>query len=222
MHFQAVIFDLDGTLLNTLEDIANSANSILLTHGFPTHAVDTYRYYIGDGVAMLMSRALPPEKRNDDIIASCLKTLRENYSRNWNVNTRPYEGVPQLLEALAARDIRIAVHSNKPADFTERCVREFLPGHRFEMVLGQRDEIPRKPDPTGAIEIAKSLDVTPSRFLYLGDSAVDMRTAIGAGMFPVGAQWGFRSKQELLEHGAKAVVEQPMELLRLLNAPLSP
>jgi phosphoglycolate phosphatase len=222
MHFQGVIFDLDGTLLNTLEDIANSANRTLLTHGFPTHAVDTYRHFIGDGVTMLMFRALPPEERSDKTIANCLKTLRDNYSRNWNVNTRPYEGVPTLLETLATKDVRMAVHSNKPADFTEQCVRELLPGHRFEMVLGQQDGIPRKPDPVGALKIAESLGISPSRFLYLGDSAVDMKTASRADMFPVGALWGFRSRGELLENGAKAVINRPLDLLRLLNSPLSP
>jgi phosphoglycolate phosphatase len=218
MRAKAVLFDLDGTLLDTLEDIANSANSALVRYGLPTHSVDAYRYFIGDGVTMLISRALPDENRDSDIIAKCVKGFRQDYSRNWNVNTRPYEGVPELLDALAAKHIKMAVLSNKPDDFTKQCVSELLPNHDFEMILGQRDAIPIKPDPVGALQIADRLGITPSRFLYLGDSAIDMKTAVRAGMFPVGALWGFRPLEELREHGAQAVIEHPMDLLGLLDA----
>ena len=218
MRVKAVLFDLDGTLLDTLEDIANSANSALVRYGLPTRSADAYRYFIGDGVTMLISRALPDENRDSDIIAKCVKGFREDYSRNWNVNTRPYEGVPELLDALAAKHIKMAVLSNKPDDFTKQCVSELLPNHDFEMILGQRDAIPIKPDPVGALQIADRLGITPSRFLYLGDSAIDMKTAVRAGMFPVGALWGFRPLEELQEHGAQAVIEHPMDLLGLLDA----
>lgn len=218
MRVQAVLFDLDGTLLDTLEDIANSANSALLRYGLPTHSVDAYRYFIGDGVTMLISRALPDESRDSDIIAKCVKGFRQDYSRNWNVKTRPYEGVPELLDALAAKHIKMAILSNKPDDFTKQCVSELLPNHNFEMILGQRDAIPIKPDPVGALQIADRLGITPSRFLYLGDSAIDMKTAVRAGMFPVGALWGFRPLEELQEHGAQAVIDHPMDLLGLLDA----
>jgi phosphoglycolate phosphatase len=217
MRVQAVLFDLDGTLLDTLEDISNSANSALLRYGLPTHSVDAYRYFIGDGVTMLISRALSDENRDSDIIAKCVKGFRQDYSRNWNVNTRPYEGVPELLDALEAKHIKMAVLSNKPDNFTRQCVSELLPNHNFEMILGQRDAIPIKPDPVGALQIADSLGITPSRFLYLGDSAIDMKTAVSAGMFPAGALWGFRPLEELQEHGAQAVIEHPMDLLGLLD-----
>jgi phosphoglycolate phosphatase len=217
MRVKAVLFDLDGTLLNTLEDIANSANSALIRHGLPANEVDAYRYFIGDGVTMLISRALPAEKRDSDIIAKCVKAFREDYSRNWNVKTSPYDGVPELLDALAAKHIKMAILSNKPHDFTKRCVSELLPNHNFEMILGQRNAIPMKPDPAGALQIADRLGIMPSQFLYLGDSAIDMETAIRAGMFPVGALWGFRPLEELQEHGAQAVIERPMDLLGLLG-----
>ncbi len=217
MHFHAVIFDLDGTLLDTLADIADSVNSTLARFGLPTHRVDAYRQFIGDGITMLVSRALPAEKRNDDIVTDCVKVFRENYSRNWKVNTRPYHDVEELLDSLSAKHVKIAVLSNKPDDFTKRCIDELLPNHSFEMILGQRDGIPRKPDPAGALEIAEGLGIKPSRFLYLGDSAVDMETAVRAGMFPVGALWGFRPLEELWEHGAQAVIHGPMELLGLLK-----
>lgn len=217
MNFQGVIFDLDGTLLDTLEDIAVSVNSVLARFGLPTHGVDAYRNFIGDGVSMLVTRALPAEKRAAGMVADCARAFRENYSRNWNVNTKQYKGVEELLRSLSAKHVKMAVLSNKPHDFTDRCVHELLPNHRFEMILGQREGVPSKPDPTGALEIAASLSIAPSRFLYLGDSGVDMDTAIGAGMFAVGALWGFRLQKELLEHGAQAVIKRPTELLRLLD-----
>jgi phosphoglycolate phosphatase len=215
MNFEAVIFDLDGTLLDTLEDIANSANSMLTGYGFPTHEIDSYRYFVGDGVTMLVSRVLPAEKRNDDTIAECEKVLRENYSRNWNVNTKMYDGIPELLDGLTEKRVKMAILSNKPDDFTKLCVDELLPKWRFEMILGQRDGIPKKPDPLGANEIAENLGISPERFLYLGDSGVDMKTAVNAKMFPVGALWGFRPPDELRKYGAKALIERPMELLTL-------
>jgi len=219
MHFQAVIFDLDGTLLDTLDDIANSANSVLNGHGFPTHEADAYRDFVGDGVTMLMSRALPVEERSDSLIAGCADGFREAYLRTWNVNTRPYTGIRELLAALSARDVKMAVLSNKPDDFTKLCVHEFLADWSFEMILGLRHGVPQKPNPTGALEIAEHLAMTPARMLCLGDSAVDMKTAVTAGMFPVGALWGFRPLEELLENGAQAVIKEPMELLDYLDEP---
>lgn len=218
MHFQAVIFDLDGTLLDTLEDIADAANSTLAIHGFPSHEVDAYRYFIGDGVTMLMSRALPPHNRNDDLIADCVTAFRKEYGRTWNVKTRPYEGIPELLDALAARKVKTAVLSNKPDDFTKRCVDAFLQNWSFEMILGLRPDVSHKPDPTGALEIAEHLHIGPAQILYLGDSAVDMQTAVNAGMFPIGALWGFRTLDELAQNGARATIEQPMELLDYLDS----
>ena len=217
MIVKAILFDLDGTLLDTLDDIADSANSTLVRYGLPTHSVDAYRYFIGDGVNMLISRALPNEKRESDIIAKCVKGFREFYSRNWKAKTRPYDGVLELLDALAAKQIKMAILSNKPDDFTKLCVSELLPNHHFEMILGQRDAIPIKPAPVGALQIADRLGITPSRFLYIGDSAIDMQTAVRAGMFPVGALWGFRPLEELREHGALAVIQRPMDLLGLLD-----
>ena len=217
MIVKAILFDLDGTLLDTLVDIADSANSTLARYGFPTHSLDVYRYFIGDGVNMLISRALPKEKRSSDIIAKCVKGFREFYSLNWNAKTRPYDGVLELLDALAAKHIKMTILSNKPDNFTKQCVSELLPNHHFEMILGQRDGVPMKPDPAGALLIAENLGIAPSQFLYLGDSAIDMDTAVRAGMFPVGVLWGFRPLEELQEYGAQAVIERPVDLLELLD-----
>jgi len=215
MYFKAVIFDLDGTLLDTLKDIANSANSMLKGYGFPTHEVNSYRYFVGDGVTMLISRVLPPDKRNDDTIAECETVFREIYSRSWKLNTKMYEGIPELLDALVEKRVKMAILSNKPDDFIKLCVRELLSKWSFEMILGQRERIPLKPNPYGAHEIAENLGISPERFLYLGDTGVDMRTAVNAKMLPVGALWGFRPPDELRKHGAKALIERPMELLAL-------
>ncbi len=217
MDYHAVIFDLDGTLLDTLADIANSANRVLRERGFPPHEVDAYRYFIGDGVHRLFSRVLPTEHRKPDAIVQCVEAFRETYGRHWNVRTKPYDGIPELLDAVAARGLKTAVLSNKPHDLTARCVDEYFSRWRFHAALGQREGIPPKPDPAGAREITERLGVPPERFLYLGDTGVDMMTARNAGMDPVGALWGFRSLEELREGGARAVIRRPTELLNLLD-----
>jgi phosphoglycolate phosphatase len=217
MHFEAVVFDLDGTLLDTLEDIANSANNVLAKHGYPTHPVDDYRDFVGAGVTMLITRLLPDEERDDDIIRKCVKAFLAQYSRNWNVKTKPYGGVEDTLNALVARHMKLAVLSNKPEEFTQQCVAEFLPYGAFEMVVGHRNRIPPKPHPAGALHIAECLKVPPGHIAYVGDSAIDMETAIAAGMLPVGALWGFGSLKQLQHSGAKSLIERPEEILDLLS-----
>ncbi len=216
-RFSAVLFDLDGTLLDTLADIAHSANDALEGLGFPTHEIASYRLFVGEGLRMLFRRALPAESRTEAAIDRCAEGFREAYGRQWNVRTRPYDGIPDLLDALTARGTRMAVLSNKPDLFTKRCVDEYLPQYPFQMVLGHRDGVPRKPDPAGANEILDALDVRPEQAAYLGDSATDMKTALGVGAYAVGALWGFRSRDELQENGAEAVISHPMELLDLLD-----
>ena len=214
--YKAIIFDLDGTLLDTLEDLANSANRVLSEKGFPTHTVDSYRYFVGDGSAMLITRALPEDKRNDDMVQRCFDAFIKDYHRNWNVSTKPYDGIAEMLDTLAAHRIKLAVLSNKPHDFAKLCVTEMLNKWRFEAILGQRKNVPRKPDPAGALEAAQILNISPLDFLFLGDSAVDMKTALAAGMYPVGALWGFRSAKELLESGARTLIKEPLEILNLI------
>ena len=216
MSYNAVLFDLDGTLLDTLEDLGNSMNRVLITQGFPTHPLDAYRYFVGDGITMLVTRTLPEEQRNEAVIQRCMALFREDYGQNWKVKTRPYDGIPEMLDALEARGLKLTILSNKPHEFTKRCVAQILPSWHFDIVLGQRDAVPRKPDPAGAIEIAEVLNITPSEFLYLGDTANDMQTAVAAGMFPVGVLWGFRTRQELLENGAQVLLDRPLDILTIL------
>jgi phosphoglycolate phosphatase len=217
MDIQAVLFDLDGTLLDTLEDIASAANEVLGRHGLPAHPPEAYRRFIGDGVAMLFRRALPPEHAEPERVARCVEDFRGAYARSWDVRTCPYDGIPELLDALASRGLVLALLSNKPDDFTRLCASAYLARWPFRAVLGQREGTPRKPDPAGALEIAGQLGVPAGQFLYVGDSAVDMETARRAGMRPVGVSWGFRPAEELWAAEAEAVIAHPAELLEFLD-----
>ncbi|MCK5230430.1 MAG: HAD family hydrolase [Desulfobulbaceae bacterium] len=216
MNFKAAIFDLDGTLLDTLEDIADAVNTVLQRKKFPAHDVAAYRYFVGDGVNILMTRVLPEEKRDDNTVAECVELFREEYSQNYNIKTRLYEGIPEMLDELTARGLKLAVLSNKPDNFVKQCVAEFLRKWHFEVVLGHHNGIPHKPDPTGAIKLAAYMETLPEQILYLGDTDIDMKTAVSARMFPVGALWGFRHLEELKTGGAKKVIERPMDILGLL------
>ena len=217
MKYRAVIFDLDGTLLDTLADLADALNRVLRDKGLPTHSTTAVRYFVGNGAAKLVSRALPPEKRNDALAADCLEAFRRSYNRSWNIKTRPYDGIPELLHALTVRHIEMAVWTNKPQHFAELCIQEFLPGGKFTTILGQRDGVPLKPDPSGSREIARCLDIPAQACLFLGDSEVDMQTAVNANMFPLGARWGFRSEKELRGSGAAEVISRPTELLQFID-----
>ena len=211
------MFDIDGTLLDTLQDIADSMNGVLERMGFPTHDLDRYRHMVGDGMETLVRRALPDLAKNDPRqVSGCLETMLETYGLNWNVKSRPYPGIPELLDALTARGLRMAVLSNKPHEFAVITVEALLPAWRFEVVLGERPPIPRKPDPSAALEIAGRLAIEPADFVYLGDTATDMKTANGAGMFAVGVLWGFRDAGELMASGAAKIISSPLELLELV------
>jgi phosphoglycolate phosphatase len=214
--YGAVLFDLDGTLLDTLEDIADSVNAVLASVGQPGHPAQAYKTFVGDGVRELVIRAFPPEFHSGVPLERCHARVREEYAKRWRAKTRPYAGVPELLDELSRRGTPAAVLSNKPQDFTASCVRELLPKAKFSRVYGARPGIPLKPNPAAALGIARELSVPPARMLYLGDTDTDMRTALAAGMFPAGALWGFRSETELREAGARALLKNPSDLLALL------
>jgi phosphoglycolate phosphatase len=217
MKYKAVIFDLDGTLLNTLEDLADSVNESLKKLGFPEHEITAYRKFVGDGRDVLAARALPREHRDADTVKKLVELIDSEYSVRWCKKTVPYRGVAALLNGLTARKIPFAVLSNKGHEFTELIVSRILAEWKFAVVLGISAEVKRKPDPEAALRIARELGVPASAILYLGDSDVDMKTAAAAGMFPVGAGWGFRSHEELTANGARAVMERPEDLLKLLE-----
>lgn len=215
--FQAVIFDLDGTLLDTLADIATAANGVLKQMSLPTHPIESYQHFVGQGVRVLFENALPEEMRTLDVIEDCADAFQVTYDREWDVRTQPYGGIPELLDALVARGLPLAVLSNKPHAFTVKCVERFLAAWPWAMVLGQREGSPRKPDPAGALEIAAALRLTPAQCLYVGDTNTDMETAQAAGMYPLGVSWGFRTVAELRAHGAAAIIDHPEQLLPLLE-----
>lgn len=217
MKYKAAIFDLDGTLLDSLEDLAYSTNLALQRFGFPCHEVEKYKYFIGDGVYTLICRTVPQEGGNEEVLQACVKAMKEEYSKRWDDKTKPYDGISELLEKLNKKQIKKAVLSNKPDEFTKIIVERFFGVTSFHSVLGERTGIPKKPDPTGAVETARILEVKPEECLYIGDTNVDMLTAKRAGMFCVGVLWGFREREELVANGAQALIEHPLDLLKLLD-----
>lgn len=216
MTFQAVLFDLDGTLLDTLDDLADATNRALRELGFAEHPVEAFKYFIGDGVENLVRRVLPRECGDAATLSRCGQLMRTHYAQGWAAKTKPYEGVSELLDALTAGGVPMAVLSNKPDEFTKLCVGQLLPRWRFQVVLGAGDRLPKKPDPAAALEIAAQMNLAPAAFLYLGDTNTDMQTAVAAGMFPVGALWGFRTAEELTAHGAQVLLKRPQDLMTLL------
>ncbi len=217
MNYQAAIFDLDGTLLNTLEDIADAANEVLEKRNLPIHPIDAYRFFVGEGINVLTYRALPENHRDEETVSACAKEIREAYSWHWDQKTRPYNGITDLLDQLTGRQVRVAVLSNKPDEFTKKCVAKHFSGWNFEVVFGEHAAIPRKPDPGGALQIASRMEIPPERFVYVGDTPIDMKTGRSAGMFTIGVLWGFRSSKELVDSGAQEVIEHPLDLLRFLK-----
>jgi len=217
MSFRAILFDLDGTLLDTLADIAHAANEALALEGFPIHAEADYRRFIGDGVHSLFRRALESDGSDEALVGRCVARFQVTYGRSWNVRTRPYAGIAELLDTLAAREWALAVLSNKPDHFTRLYGESYLAGWPFRAVVGHREGTPRKPDPTSALEIAAHLEVEPASCLFVGDTGIDMRTARNAGMFPVGVTWGFQPEEVLREAGAGAIINHPSELLEVLG-----
>ncbi len=217
MDFNAVLFDLDGTLLDTLDDLADSMNAALAELGFPPHPADEHRYFIGNGMPTYAARALPASHKDQETVTRLIKAMRTIYGRRWAEKTHLYDGIDEMLTALAERGMKLAVLSNKPDDFTKMCVRRFLGGHDFKIVQGVADGCPPKPDPTGATTIAETFGIPAGQFLYLGDTNTDMQTANAAGMYAIGVLWGFRTADELIKNGAKKLVSHPTELLKILS-----
>ncbi len=215
MEFDGVIFDLDGTLVDTLEDIADAMNRVLAREGAPGHSYDEYRYLIGHGIRNLVTEALPAELRSAERVERCYARMLEDYGAHSLVKTRAYEGVPELVRALRADGVPLSIHSNKADAPTQAIVAALLDPRDFVVVAGARPDAPLKPDPAVALAIAARLGLPPARVAYVGDSLVDMRTGVAAGMVPIGAAWGFRTAEELVESGACAVIDAPLDLLVL-------
>jgi phosphoglycolate phosphatase len=208
----SIIFDLDGTLLDTLADLAETCNKVLAEHRFPVHPEDAYRHFVGDGLWVLMERIIP-EGTERSVVETCCTMFIESYARNWKKNSCPYDGIPEMLTALQKKGIELAVLSNKPHIFTQLFVDEFFPKGLFSFVYGQREGVPKKPDPTVALEIAAKLRTGPHKTLFVGDTGVDIQTGKAAGMITAGVSWGFRGEQELVDNNADLIVKSPLELL---------
>ena len=208
----AVIFDLDGTLLDTLADIAYSINSTLERHGLPVHPVDSFRRMVGSGFRNTVEMAVAGGPFEDHIDALASEASRA-YADDPVSRTRFYDGIEQLLDALRNQGIPFAVLSNKPDYLVQILAREFFAGHGFTHICGHRDGLPRKPDPTTALHLAGVLGCDPSEVLFLGDTDIDMMTARNAGMKAIGAAWGFRDSEELVAAGAEAVLSCPEEVM---------
>jgi phosphoglycolate phosphatase len=215
MNYQAVIFDLDGTLLNTLDDLMAAVNYGLGRLGLPPHGPEEFKYFVGSGRDVMAARALPQDKRDPETVRKLCEYVDSFYMEHWIDHTRPYTGIPELLNFLTARKLHMAVLSNKPHNFTVLNISKLLAPWHFEIVLGATDSMPKKPDCTSALHIARQLAIAPAEFVYLGDSDVDMETALNAGMYPVGACWGFRTVGELKASGAKKLIQKPLELMEL-------
>ncbi len=217
MTHRAVLFDLDGTLLDTLADLTDAMNEALSLLGLPTHPQEACRYFVGDGLRAYALRALPEDRRDDEpTVQRCCEAFLAAYARYWHVKTRPYPGIAEMLDGLADRGIPAAVLSNKPDEFTRMAVERLLGRWGWAAVRGVRDDGVKKPDPSGALAIAADLDIAPAEVLYVGDTNTDMRTANAAGMTAIGATWGFRTPEELREHGAVRLIDRPPQLLELL------
>ncbi len=214
MGNKGIIFDLDGTLLNTLQDLAASVNSVLDERGWPEHPVDAYRSFVGDGLTMLVRRAVPEHIRDQRLINEYVQAVRREYSRRWADKTAPYPGIPQALEELKQKGIVMGILSNKPHEATLEVVRHFFPGGCFEVVQGAMPNGLVKPNPKPALEVAARMGKNPGQVYFLGDSNVDMLTASSAGMIALGAAWGFRGREELLQAGARYILEKPLDIQR--------
>ena len=211
---KAVLFDLDGTLLDTLDDLAASMNGVLTDEGLPTAPAEAHKFMIGDGVLNYVLRALPDDRREDRALVERIReAYRVRYAAAWADTTHVYDGVGVMLDGLRQRGLPLAILSNKPDGFTREMVDHFLGDVPFEIVRGAMDGVALKPDPAAALAIAGQMDVAPVDFLYLGDTATDMRTARAAGMFAVGALWGFRDRAELAAAGAQALIAHPTDFL---------
>lgn len=211
---KALLFDLDGTLVNSLEDLKNSTNFALDKMGFPVHETECYKYFVGDGMAKLIERALPEDKKDKETIQNTLKIFLEHYAQHYVDKTVPYDGIVQLLDELTS--YKLAIISNKNQEMATVVVKKLL-GDKFQIVCGKRENYPTKPDPKLTLEIISELGVKPSECVFIGDSGMDMAVAKNAGCIALGVLWGFRKEDELRENGADYIASAPAEILGVLS-----
>lgn len=213
---KAVLFDLDGTLVNSLQDLANSVNTALAAFGYPPHETEKFKYFAGAGLVKMITSALPEEVANDETVKKVKAVYDEYYAVHFADNSVAYEGVPELVAELKKRGYIVAVVTNKDQGMAEVVVKK-LYGDVFERIFGMRPGVPGKPDPTMALIAMEELGVKPEECVFVGDSGIDVATGVNSGALPVGELWGFRGRQELMENGAKYIIEKPEELLSIIE-----
>lgn len=214
---KAVLFDLDGTLVNSLEDLAVSANFALQMYGYPTHETEKYKYFIGNGLLNLVEKTLPEENRNKDTINKLFQTVWKYYSENYVVNTVAYDGIKELLTELKQKGYKLAVVTNKPHEMALNVVKALL-GDVFDIVCGKLENYPPKPDPTLTLKVIDELGVKPEECVFVGDSGMDAANAVNSGCLGIGVLWGFRTEEELRSNGADYIVNKPFEILEILKS----
>ena len=212
-----VIFDLDGTLLDTIADLATATNHALAQLGYPTHDMETIRTFVGNGVNKLLERALPDEEKTEENVMRMRTHFVPYYDAHNADLSRPYPGIVSLLKEIQAKGLMIAVASNKYQEATVKLVKHYFPTIDFVEILGQREGINVKPDPTIVFDILKKANVSPEETLYVGDSGVDMQTAINAGVDAVGVTWGFRPRAELENFRPMGLIDKAEELTTNIN-----
>ena len=212
---KTVIFDLDGTLLDSIEDIASSMNKVLESLQLPTHKIEDYKHFVGGGVDILVENAL--NNQSKEIKDEVIKRFKIEYDGKLHSKTLPYDGIYELLDELKKLDINLAVLSNKPHEFTVSYVNHFFKNYNFKEIHGQKKDVPKKPDPKAALDIVKCLDSSCENTYFIGDTKIDMQTAKSANMTAIGVLWGFRDEKELRDFGADFIVSNPLEILKILK-----
>ena len=214
--YKGIIFDLDGTLLDTIQDISDSANEVLTLYGYPNFSYDEYKLKVGDGLKNLFRNSVP-DGIDDNTFEEAYRLFLKTYNKNYQNKTIPYKGIVEMLEEIDKMGIKIGINSNKKNEYTYKLAIKFFIRVPFIAIFGERNDIPRKPDPTAAKEILKDMDLQPEEVLYVGDSKTDIMTATNAGMDGMGVLWGFRSFEELNKYGAKYIVSNPEEIVNIVR-----
>ena len=217
MRYSSLIFDLDGTLLDTVEDIGTAANIVLQESGYPSHPLPAYKNFVGSGVAVLFQRAIPIDNPQQSEVEDCVNRFQQVYATCWSHASKPYGEILELLDKLLISQCKLAILSNKPDVFTKKCASHFFSSYGFNPVFGQKQNVKRKPDPQAVLKIMQQHQSSAEQTMFIGDSEIDVQTAQNAEIFSVGVGWGYRGSEALLAHGADLIVEHPSDLLGFLD-----
>lgn len=213
---KAVLFDLDGTLVNSLSDLAAATNKALFKNGFAQHGVEEFNYFVGDGIPKMIARSLPENCRDNETAKRVKADFFDYYSKHYADTTTVYDGMPELVSELKKRGIAVAVLSNKAQTMADAVVKK-LYGDIFDIVRGMRDGVPGKPDPSAALAVMSELNVKPTECAIVGDSGMDVAAAVNCGALPIGVLWGFRTEDELKSNGAEFIIDTPKQLLEIVG-----